>query len=611
MATIALYASYMEQMSGMFQNVRNSLKDYKEELFRLDQKLSGTSVEAADMTAVIDSIRASTRLQERKMEFLNQVEANTESYVEEVEQIDGEVAELINGGKQNFYKDYDYLKPGSECGDWEKIKRDFQKAEDWCREHWKDIIGVIIVIGVVVLELAFFAPGALAIIFKFTGAVLLHALEGAALGGIIGGVLNRIFGDSFWDGFKEGAKWGAIFGSFHGVGAYLGKTSGLIAKLAGIDKIKKVFCMVTKGLLLSTSLMGVFDLLTMAMKHFHLDNVFTRWNESLHSHKDYNVFQFTITALTSFMTGIGRGYRANVCFIAGTMVMTAAGLMAIEQIKAGDLVLTTSPDTYETVYKKVAETYERETKDLLHLQITGAGRTDRIVTTPNHPFYVAGKGFVKAGDLREGDELCASSSIEKVTIEKILPEVAKEPVKVYNLQVEDFHTYHVGALGVWVHNCTPAVKEEGTGKQVISNKFPYDNQAGRTFEFTIEDGRVHIENGIQDVDFIIDMDGNLHIGRGHSYLAGDQNVQAAGTLKVNCQGYIRIITNESGHFQPTLSEALNYLQIFRHYGLDIENAWIRISEFDTSLSNYVIDSKVFYNGPIRYLPEREGMIWRK
>ena len=146
------------------------------------------------------------------------------------------------------------------------------------------------------------------------------------------------------------------------------------------------------------------------------------------------------------------------------------------------------------------------------------------------------------------------------------------------------------------------VKDGSGSVQTISNKFPNDNQAGKRFNYTIENGRVHIENGVQNVDFVIDMDGNLHIGRGHSYLAGGSSVQAAGTMKVNSQGYIRLITNESGHFQPTTVQAMNYPTIFRNVGLNIDNAWIRIGEFETSMSNYIIDSNVFYNGPIKNMP---------
>ena len=142
---------------------------------------------------------------------------------------------------------------------------------------------------------------------------------------------------------------------------------------------------------------------------------------------------------------------------------------------------------------------------------------------------------------------------------------------------------------------------EDKSLQTISNKFPDDSQAGKNFKSSVENGKINIENGIHNVDFVIDMDGNLRIGRGHSYLSGGQNVQAAGTIKVNSSGYIRNITNESGHFQPTVPEALNYPQIFKDIGLNVDNAWIRISEFDASVSNYVIDSRIFYNGPIKYM----------
>jgi len=57
------------------------------------------------------------------------------------------------------------------------------------------------------------------------------------------------------------------------------------------------------------------------------------------------------------------------CFVAGTMVLTAAGLVAIENIKAGDKVIATNPETFEVAEKIVLETYVRETTELLHLTI--------------------------------------------------------------------------------------------------------------------------------------------------------------------------------------------------------------------------------------------------
>jgi len=135
------------------------------------------------------------------------------------------------------------------------------------------------------------------------------------------------------------------------------------------------------------------------------------------------------------------------CFVAGTMVLTAAGLVAIENIKAGDKVIATNPETFEVAEKTVLETYVRETTELLHLTIGG----EVIKTTFDHPFYVKDVGFVEAGKLQVGDKLLDSRGNVLVVEEKKL-EIADKPVKVYNFKVDDFHTYHVGDNEVLVHN---------------------------------------------------------------------------------------------------------------------------------------------------------------
>ena len=38
------------------------------------------------------------------------------------------------------------------------------------------------------------------------------------------------------------------------------------------------------------------------------------------------------------------------------------------------------------------------------------------------------------------------------TVENIYFEIVESPETVYNFQVEDYHTYHVGHIGVLVHN---------------------------------------------------------------------------------------------------------------------------------------------------------------
>ena len=99
------------------------------------------------------------------------------------------------------------------------------------------------------------------------------------------------------------------------------------------------------------------------------------------------------------------------------MVPTTAGLVAIENIKAGDVVISTNPDTLETAPKIVLEKYVRHVEKLLHLIING----EEIVTTDNHPFYVQGRGFINAGNLLVGDKLISVNG-EDLVIEKFFIE---------------------------------------------------------------------------------------------------------------------------------------------------------------------------------------------
>ena len=85
---------------------------------------------------------------------------------------------------------------------------------------------------------------------------------------------------------------------------------------------------------------------------------------------------------------------------------------------------------------------------------------EEIVTTVDHPFYVKNQGFIKAGELIVGDELLDVNG-NVLLVENFDVELTDKPVKVYNFQVEDFHTYFVGQNNIWVHNaeCGGSYKE--------------------------------------------------------------------------------------------------------------------------------------------------------
>ena len=75
-------------------------------------------------------------------------------------------------------------------------------------------------------------------------------------------------------------------------------------------------------------------------------------------------------------------------------------------------------------------------------------------------FYVKEHGFVNAGKLYIGDKLLDSND-STLIVEDRKVETIDEPVKVYNFQVEDFHTYHVGNNTILVHNTCIRPKNGG------------------------------------------------------------------------------------------------------------------------------------------------------
>ena len=160
-------------------------------------------------------------------------------------------------------------------------------------------------------------------------------------------------------------------------------------------------------------------------------------------------------ALTGAITGAIQGgisgysgYLKNgACFVAGTLVATATGYVAIEKIRAGDLVWAWDEKTGDVALKPVVETYINETTELTHIFVSG----EEIVATPTHPFYCPVKGWTDAAHLRAGDILVLVNG-EYVVVEKVQHELLESPVKVYNFQVADYHTYYVGTDGVLVHN---------------------------------------------------------------------------------------------------------------------------------------------------------------
>ena len=161
-----------------------------------------------------------------------------------------------------------------------------------------------------------------------------------------------------------------------------------------------------------------------------------------------------VTTGTSDVPPAARG-AGRVCFAAGTQVETSEGPMAIEDVKVGDLVWSMDEETGEIALKRVFRTFVTEGKEVLELVVADeSGIAEAVTVTAEHPFWVAERGWVEAGDLRADDVL---SSLDGGASTVLSLEMLEEQTTVYNFEVEDFHTYFVGDGDIWVHNTCGAV----------------------------------------------------------------------------------------------------------------------------------------------------------
>ena len=263
----------------------------------------------------------------------------------------------------------------------------------------------------------------------------------------------------------------------------------------------------------------------------------------------------------------------HTCFAAGVLVHTDKGLVPIEQLKVGDMVLSAPEDAtpsadgkLETNYKPITQVFESDEKQKIMAPLGNPS----VLCTINHPFWSIEKGWVRADEIdnytslylllpplwskekgwvradkidtytslyqllpppsydhyyqnqfwiggKLGEEqmylletpfeniavgfndndtfgwsdrwnnmpyikdfnsnkyvispYCGNFNEELTEQERVIYQEALEyiiyehnynPYKatVYNIEVADTHTYFVGELGIWVHNCDPSTINE-------------------------------------------------------------------------------------------------------------------------------------------------------
>jgi hypothetical protein len=134
------------------------------------------------------------------------------------------------------------------------------------------------------------------------------------------------------------------------------------------------------------------------------------------------------------------------CLVPGSLIQTATGLVPIETIQIGDLVVSQDVETAELTLKPVILTTIRPPKPTLKIT---AGK-DTIEATGGHLWWVSGLGWVKSRDLKPGMMLHTATGTTEV--ESLVANPTPQPT--HNLVVDGFHTYLVGPQRVLSYDNT-------------------------------------------------------------------------------------------------------------------------------------------------------------
>jgi YD repeat-containing protein len=157
-------------------------------------------------------------------------------------------------------------------------------------------------------------------------------------------------------------------------------------------------------------------------------------------------------------------------FAARTPVRTLFGLAAISTLAVGTPVLAYNEQTGENGYYPITAVHRNVDPAITYLTLKDPEQADKaelITTTPEHPFYLAAPvdtqprpkpqghddlstRWVGAGHLKIGDRIKQADGTTGTVTNVITVQQTQE---MFNLTVDEAHTFYVGQNGWLVHNC--------------------------------------------------------------------------------------------------------------------------------------------------------------
>jgi Pretoxin HINT domain len=133
------------------------------------------------------------------------------------------------------------------------------------------------------------------------------------------------------------------------------------------------------------------------------------------------------------------------CFGAGTPVQTVAGPRPIESLRIGDLVLTQSTASGGLGYHPILVVHRNPPSPTIRVKLGG----EAVVSSHFHRFWLAGRGWVMARDLKVGETVRTLGGV--AVVESVEPDAAQP---VFNLDVADDADFFAGRAAALVHDNT-------------------------------------------------------------------------------------------------------------------------------------------------------------
>ncbi|MEQ8675600.1 MAG: polymorphic toxin-type HINT domain-containing protein [Aggregatilineales bacterium] len=124
-------------------------------------------------------------------------------------------------------------------------------------------------------------------------------------------------------------------------------------------------------------------------------------------------------------------------FTPDTEVATEDGSTPISELEIGDEVLAYNEETGEVNSYTVTAIHIHTDDKIAYLTIND----ELIITTPDHPFYSEDRGWLGAGELEIGEPIRTSDGSTGAVTSL---EVVTEPQDMWNLTVDEAHTFFVG-----------------------------------------------------------------------------------------------------------------------------------------------------------------------